>query len=84
MTTSTICVFRHGETEWNIEGRYQGHMNSPLTSQGVIQARENARILRQHSYMFPPSTIYASPLHRVKETASIMIDGWKAGQIVAS
>ena len=74
MTTSTICVFRHGETEWNIEGRYQGHMNSPLTSQGVMQARENARILRQHSSLLPLLTIYASPLHRVKETASIMID----------
>ena len=34
MTPTTICLFRHGETEWNIEGRYQGHMNSPLTSRG--------------------------------------------------
>ena len=49
MTTKTIYLFRHGETEWNTEGRYQGHLNSPLTSRGVFQARENARILRRNS-----------------------------------
>jgi len=74
MTATTICLFRHGETEWNTEGRYQGHMNSPLTSRGIIQARENARIFRQHSSLQPPFTVYASPLDRVKETALIMLD----------
>ena len=74
MTATTICLFRHGETEWNTEGRYQGHMNSPLTSRGIIQARENARIFRQHSSSLPPFTVYASPLDRVKETALIMLD----------
>jgi len=74
MAATTICLFRHGETEWNTEGRYQGHMNSPLTSQGVSQARENARILRQNSALLPPFTVFASPLRRVKETARIMLD----------
>ena len=49
-------------------------MNSPLTSQGVSQARENARILRQNSSWLPPFTVFASPLRRVKETARIMLD----------
>jgi len=74
MAATTICLFRHGETEWNTEGRYQGHMNSPLTSRGITQARENARILRQNFSLLPPFTVYASPLGRVKETALIMLD----------
>ena len=74
MITKTIYLFRHGETEWNTEGRYQGHMNSPLTSRGVSQARENARILRRNSFLHAPFTVYASPLGRVKETALIMLD----------
>ena len=56
MTPTTICLFRHGETEWNTEGRYQGHMNSPLTSRGKTQARENARILQKNPSL--PSAIY--------------------------
>ena len=74
MTTKTIYLFRHGETEWNTEGRYQGHLNSPLTSRGVFQARENARILQRNSSLTAPFTVYASPLGRVKETAHIMLD----------
>ena len=74
MTSTSICLFRHGETEWNTEGRYQGHMNSPLTSRGKTQARENARILQKNPSLPSPFTVYASPLGRVKETALIMLD----------
>ena len=74
MTPTTICLFRHGETEWNTEGRYQGHMNSPLTSRGKTQARENARIFQKSPSLPSPFTVYASPLGRVKETALIMLD----------
>jgi len=74
MTTTPICLFRHGETKWNTEGRYQGHMDSPLTSRGIRQARENARILQRNLSLLPPFTVYASPLGRAKETALIMLD----------
>ncbi|MDP0495023.1 MAG: histidine phosphatase family protein [Verrucomicrobiota bacterium JB024] len=33
-----VIIIRHGETEWNLQARYQGQHNSPLTARGVAQA----------------------------------------------
>ena len=33
-----VLVLRHGQTEWNAEGRLQGHLDSPLTEKGLRQA----------------------------------------------
>ena len=74
MVTPPICLFRHGETQWNSEGRFQGQLNSPLTSRGKLQARNNARCLQRQSSLAGPFTVYASPLGRAKETAIIMLD----------
>lgn len=38
MTTTTIYFVRHGQTQWNVEEKMQGHMDSPLTSEGRRQA----------------------------------------------
>jgi hypothetical protein len=35
---STILLIRHGETEWNSLGKWQGQLDSPLTTQGISQA----------------------------------------------
>ena len=37
MVKTKIMVVRHGETEWNIEDRCQGHKDSPLTENGIKQ-----------------------------------------------
>jgi len=36
--TTTIYLTRHGQTEWNVQRRMQGHMDSPLTPLGLQQA----------------------------------------------
>ena len=59
---------RHGETDWSLEGRRQGHHDSPLTSRGRAQAYEAATALQQVGV----DAIYTSPLGRAAMTASIV------------
>jgi len=61
-------VVRHGETEWNLVGRQQGHLDSPLTSLGRAQAQAVAGALAGEGVEF----VYASDLGRALETARII------------
>ncbi len=67
---TTLLLIRHGETDWNVEGRYQGQADPPLNERGREQARRLARKLEQD----PPDIIYTSPLKRAYETARIIAD----------
>lgn len=63
-----IFVIRHGETDWNILGRYQGQADPPLNSRGTQQAYQLADQLTQENI----NILYTSPLARAKETALIL------------
>jgi broad specificity phosphatase PhoE len=63
-----LCLVRHGQTDWNLEGRYQGQSDAPLNENGRAQASALARQLQGH----PFTAIYTSDLKRAKETAEIM------------
>ena len=39
MSATRLIILRHGETTWNREGRFQGHLDSPLTPAGLEQAQ---------------------------------------------
>ena len=58
---------RHGETDWNLEGRYQGQSDIPLNATGVAQAQEAAERLAG----VPIDRIVSSPLIRALATAAI-------------
>jgi probable phosphoglycerate mutase len=60
-----IYITRHGETEWNKEGRMQGWENSKLTQKGIDNARKLGKNLKNIDF----SCIYCSPLGRTVETA---------------
>jgi len=77
MSYPTIILVRHGQTEWNVEGRYQGRKDSPLTPKGREQARANALKLSKHISDFKSVKIYSSPLGRAKDTAFIICDELK-------
>lgn len=60
-----IIIIRHGETEWNIMGRFQGHSDIPLSPEG----RRQAELLGQNLAIDAVDKIYASDLIRAVETA---------------
>lgn len=60
-----LLLIRHGETEWNASGRYQGQLNTSLNEQG----RQQAIAMADHLASVPISAIYASDLNRAWETA---------------
>jgi broad specificity phosphatase PhoE len=62
---TTVYLARHGESDWNVERRWQGHADRPLTERGREQARELAARLTD----VPLGAVYASDLRRAWETA---------------
>ncbi|MFA6125012.1 MAG: histidine phosphatase family protein [Sphingomonas sp.] len=65
-----IYLVRHGETEWNVAGRFQGHLDSRLTERGLAQAEGYGRQLATLEAKI--DVLVASPLGRVRETTSII------------
>ncbi|WP_366140937.1 histidine phosphatase family protein [uncultured Ruegeria sp.] len=71
-SNTAIYLLRHGETDWNIQGRRQGHLDSPLTQRGEFQAEKNAMRLRKRMSLDREVAFFASPLGRARQTALIM------------
>ncbi len=69
----TIFLVRHGETEWNLAGRYQGWSDSPLTERGVTQATAIGRRLREMPEA-AAARLVTSPLGRAYRTATIIAE----------
>jgi len=67
---TTLLLVRHGETDWNAEGRLQGHTDRPLNDYGRRQAAALAEELAGDDL----AAIYASDLSRARETAEILAD----------
>jgi broad specificity phosphatase PhoE len=65
-----IYLIRHGETEWNVAGRFQGKLDSSLTSAGTLQAKAIADKLADLNIQ--ADSFVASPLGRTRQTASII------------
>jgi len=62
---TTVYLARHGESDWNVERRWQGHTDRPLTDRG----REQAGRLAERLADIELDAIYASDLRRAWETA---------------
>lgn len=64
----TFYIVRHGETEWNVQRRLQGHQNSKLTKNGINQVKVLASSLKNMKF----DAIFSSDLTRTKHTAEIL------------
>ena len=65
MQRTHVIIVRHGETEWNIKGIRQGHLDSRLTAKGVAQAKALATRLGREQF----TALYSSDLGRAMDTA---------------
>lgn len=66
MTTRVLCI-RHGETDWNAEGRWQGIAPVPLNAAGLEQSAALGRFLARDGLRI--AAIYSSDLARAMQTA---------------
>ncbi len=64
-----LFIFRHGQTPWNKEKRFQGHLDIPLSEEGKAEARD----LREHLLPINFDYILSSDLKRAKMTTEIAL-----------
>lgn len=72
--TTTVYLIRHGETDWNASGRWQGQADVPLNATGVQQAQLLAQRLQREGVT--ANAIYSSDLERAYRTA------WYIGDVL--
>lgn len=65
-----IYMLRHGETDWNIEGRLQGRMDIPMNESGKEQIKAIGQFLKDSGFCV--GRIISSPLLRAKQTTEII------------
>lgn len=70
LLTRPFYLLRHGQTDWNLEGCYQGHSDVPLNATGLAQAEAAATRLAS----LPIDRIVVSPLIRALKTAAILTE----------
>jgi len=67
---TVVVLLRHGETQWNQQGRFQGQLNSDLTKEGERQALLAAKRLGRR---FKFDAVVSSDLGRAAQTADIVV-----------
>jgi probable phosphoglycerate mutase len=76
MLPPSIYYIRHGETDWNVEGRLQGGIDTPLNELGRRQAAQAGRILAdlfaRHGRAASSLAFVASPLRRARHTMDLV------------
>lgn len=67
---ATLALIRHGQSQWNLENRFTGWVDVPLTENGRAEARRAGKALRELGVLF--NVAYTSVLSRAIETLSIV------------
>ena len=73
-----IYLIRHGQTDWNLEGRFQGREDIALNENGIKQAYDCGKALKGEKF----KAVITSPLIRAKKTAEIIAKSINVNQII--
>lgn len=65
-----MTLLRHGESTWNLENRFTGNVDVPLSAKGEIEARQAGRLLKE----IPIDMVFTSTLKRAIDTATIVLE----------
>ncbi|MBI2650789.1 2,3-diphosphoglycerate-dependent phosphoglycerate mutase [Candidatus Woesearchaeota archaeon] len=66
-----LVLLRHGQSTWNKENRFTGWTNVPLTKQGIAEAKDAAKVMKENEYTF--DIVFTSVLKRATDTTSIVL-----------
>jgi len=64
-----LVLLRHGQSQWNLENRFTGWKDVPLTEQGIKEAKNAGKLIKKNNIKF--DKIYSSVLERANKTAEI-------------
>lgn len=70
--TKKIILLRHGQSTWNLENRFTGWTDVPLTPQGEQEARQAGELIKQQGLVF--SRAFTSYLRRAVKTLNIVLE----------
>ena len=68
----TLALVRHGQSQWNLENRFTGWVDVPLTDKGRAEARRAGELLKESGIRF--DLAFTSVLTRAQETLSIILE----------
>ena len=66
-----LILLRHGQSQWNLENRFTGWKNVPLTEKGEIEAKKAGELIKKHNISI--DRVFSSVLERANRTAEIAI-----------
>ena len=66
-----LILLRHGQSQWNLENRFTGWKNVPLTEKGEVEAKKAGELIRKHNISI--DRVFSSVLERANRTAEIAI-----------
>ena len=66
-----LILLRHGQSQWNLENRFTGWKNVPLTEKGETEAKKTGELIRKHNISI--DRVFSSVLERANRTAEIAI-----------
>ena len=83
-----LILLRHGQSQWNLENRFTGWKDVPLTEKGILEAKKAGELIKKHKIHI--DNIFSSLLERANKTAEIaikesgLLNLWKNDKLIVT